>query len=215
MTGQPPCKYAQAAAIVRAQVADGTRRPRQPTPSGAQLARLTGFSVLTCRNGLKALIAEGILTRSPSPAARPRVAASGGLGAQDAVGGLPRALADRRRANGLTQRGLSALAGYSVTTIGHAKTGRLWRSRDFWEKADFAPDTGDLTRLYDAYRANAIGPAGQGTGRAGHQGRRPAACGPRLPCPALVRRDRRHRRPPGIPGPVTESKGALPSDQND
>ena len=72
-------KYTQVAAIVRAQVADGTLRPGQPAPSGAQLARLTGFCPVTCRRALRALIAEGTLTRgvavrrpcSPPPPRRP------------------------------------------------------------------------------------------------------------------------------------------------
>ena len=45
MTTAP--RYVQVAAIVRAQVADGTLEPGQAAPSGAQLARLTGFSPLT------------------------------------------------------------------------------------------------------------------------------------------------------------------------
>ena len=124
MTGLPVHKYAQAAAIVRAQVTDGTLKPGQPAPSGAQLARLTGFSTLTCRKALRALITQGVLTPGPSPAARPRVAVPGGPRPGDAAAAVPRA-GRARRANGLTQPGLSALTGYSVTTIGHAETSRL------------------------------------------------------------------------------------------
>ena len=69
----PAPKYVQVAALVRAQVADGTLRPGEAAPSGAQLARLAGFSVLTCRNGLRSLIREGVLSPGASPAARPRV----------------------------------------------------------------------------------------------------------------------------------------------
>jgi len=156
-------KYAQAAAIVRAQVADGTLRPGQPAPSGAQLARLTGFSPHTCSKALRALITEGTLTRGVSPGARPRVAAAPGPGprADDPARALSRALAALRRQAGLSQPDLAALAGYWVTTVGHAETGRLWQSRAFWEKADIllAAD-GELTRRYDAYRAAAAGPAG-------------------------------------------------------
>jgi DNA-binding GntR family transcriptional regulator len=68
----PAPKYAQVAALVRAQVADGTLRPGEAAPSGTQLARLTGFSVLTCRKGLRLLIREGVLSPGSSPAARPR-----------------------------------------------------------------------------------------------------------------------------------------------
>jgi DNA-binding transcriptional regulator YhcF (GntR family) len=152
-------KHAQAAALVRAQVTDGTLRPGQTAPSGAQLARLTGFSVLTCRKALRTLVTDGTLTRGVSPHARPRVTASTPQHADDAARALSRALAAMRRAAGLTQPDLAALTGYSVTTIGHAETGRLWQSRSFWEKADLmlAAD-GELTRRCDAYHA-AAGPA--------------------------------------------------------
>jgi hypothetical protein len=141
-------KYAQAAAIVRAQVADGTLKPGQPAPSGAALARLTGFSTLTCRRALRDLLTEGTLVPGPSRNARPRVAARGKPGAGDAAA-LSRALA-----------ALAALTGYSTTTVGHAETGRRWQSRAFWEKADLilAAD-GELTRRHDTYRAGLAGPA--------------------------------------------------------
>jgi hypothetical protein len=49
--------------------------------------------------------------------------------------------------------------GYSVTTIGHAETGRLWQARAFWEQADAVLAAGgELTRLHDAYRAETAGP---------------------------------------------------------
>jgi DNA-binding transcriptional MocR family regulator len=153
-------KYAQAAALVRAQVTDGTLRPGQAAPSAAQLARLTGFSPLTCRRALRDLVTDGTLTRGVSPRARPRVAAPAPPRPGDAAGTLSRALAALRRAAGLTQPELAALTGYSVTTVGHAETGRLWQSRAFWEKADLMlAAEGELTRRYDAYRASAAGPA--------------------------------------------------------
>jgi hypothetical protein len=37
---------------------------------------------------------------------------------------------------GLTQPQLAAVTGMSVTSIGHAETGRLWQSRRFWELGD-------------------------------------------------------------------------------
>ena len=151
-------KHAQAAALVRAQVADGTLKPGQAAPSGAQLARLTGFSVLTCRRALRDLVTDGTLTRGVSPHARPRVTAPAPQRAGDPAGALSRALAALRRAAGLTQPELAALTGYSVTTVGHAETGRLWQARVFWEKADLAlAADGELTRRYDAYRAAAPG----------------------------------------------------------
>ena len=154
-------KYAQAAALVRAQVADGTLKPGQAAPSGAALARLTGFSVLTCRRALRSLLAEGTLAPGASRNARPRVAAPAKPGDGDAVAALSRALAALRRAAGLTQPALAALTGYSVTTVGHAETGRLWQARAFWEKADIVlAASGELTRHHDAYRAGLAGPAG-------------------------------------------------------
>src|SRR3984893_6381542 len=154
MTRLPARKYEQAAAIVRAQIADGTLKSGQPAPSGDALARLTGFSTLTCRKALRTLVTEGTLSSGPSPAARPRVAVPGGPRPGDAARRLSRALAALRRMTGLTQPALSALPGYSATAIGHAETGRLWQSREFWEKADLAlAASGELTSLYDAYRA--------------------------------------------------------------
>jgi DNA-binding transcriptional regulator YhcF (GntR family) len=161
VTGGP--RHAQAAALVRTQVADGTLKPGQAAPSGAQLARLTGFCPITCRKALRALIADGTLVRGVSPNARPRVAVHAAAAPRDsdAARALSRALAALRRAAGLSQPALAALTGYSVTTVGHAETGRLWQARAFWEKADLmlAAD-GELTRRYDAYRAAAADPAG-------------------------------------------------------
>lgn len=171
----PALKYAQAAALVRAQVTDGTLKPGQAAPSGAQLARLTGFAPLTCRRALMLLIAEGVLVPGTSPAARPRVAAPDGAGS-GAAGMLPRALAARRHAAGLRQPDLAALTGYSVTSIGHAETGRLWQSRAFWEKTDLALAAGgQLVALFDACRAGGTAP---GT---------PAAPAPEPPAPAVAR----------------------------
>ena len=152
-------RYAQAAAMVRAQVADGTLRPGQAAPSGAQLARLTGFCPITCRRALRALVADGTLVRGASANARPRVAAAAPQRAGDAARALSGALAALRRAAGLTQPGLAALAGYSVTTVGHAETGRLWQARAFWEKTDLIlAAEGELTRRHDAYSAGLAGP---------------------------------------------------------
>jgi hypothetical protein len=147
----------QAAAIVRAQVTDGTLRPGQAAPSGASLASFTGYCTLTCRKALRVLVREGVLMPGPTPAARLRVTTlPGDESSRDSAGTLSRTLAAARRASGLTQPALSALTGYSVTAIGHAETGRLWQSRQFWEKTDLALAAGGgLTRLYDAYRAEA------------------------------------------------------------
>ena len=150
-----PRRYAQAAAIVRDRITAGTLRPGEPAPSGAELARITGYAPLTCRRALRALIADGTLTAGPSPNARPRVAAPGRpVPAADAARALSAGLAARRHAADLTQTQLAALAGRSVTTVGHAETGRTWQARQFWENCDKALNArGALLRLHDAYRA--------------------------------------------------------------
>jgi transcriptional regulator with XRE-family HTH domain len=151
-------KYARVAEAVRAQIADGTLRPGQPAPSGAALSRLTGFSTLTCRKALRVLIADGALIPGPSRNARPRVAGPPQPPTERDLAAAARALAvglaGRRRANGLTQPELAGRVGVSVTTVGHAETGRLWQSRRFWERADAVLGTdGALLTLHDAYRA--------------------------------------------------------------
>jgi hypothetical protein len=150
-------KYARVAAAVRGQIADGTLRPGEPAPSGAALSRVTGYSTLTCRKALRQLVADGVLTPGPSRNARPRVAGPPQLPAERDLASAARALATglaaRRRANGLTQPGLARRVGVSVTTVGHAETGRLWQSRQFWERADAVLGAGgDLLGLHDAYR---------------------------------------------------------------
>jgi DNA-binding transcriptional regulator YhcF (GntR family)/DNA-binding XRE family transcriptional regulator len=151
-------KYLRVAAVIRRQIADGSLRPGQPAPSGAELSRAFGFSTLTCRKALRALIAEGLLVPGPSPNARPRVADPQAPDLErdlaHAARALSAGLAGRRHAAGLTQAELAELAGVSVTTVGHAETGRTWQSRRFWERADTAlRAAGDLLRLHDAYRA--------------------------------------------------------------
>jgi transcriptional regulator with XRE-family HTH domain len=159
-------KYRRVAAVIRRQIADGTLRPGQPAPSGAELSRVFGFSTLTCRKALRALIADGLLVPGPSPNARPRVAdphaPDPDRDLTDAARALSAGLAARRHAAGLTQAELAALAGVSVTTVGHAETGRTWQSRRFWERADAAlRAAGDLLRLHDAYRAASSPQQGQ------------------------------------------------------
>jgi len=150
-------KWARVAAAVRAQVADGTLRPGQPAPSGAALSRVTGYSTLTCRRALRALVADGVLVAGPSRNARPRVAGGAAPRAERDLAAAARALsaglAARRRAAGLTQPELARHAVVSVTTVGHAETGRLWQSRRFWDRVDAVLGAhGDLLRLHDAYR---------------------------------------------------------------
>jgi DNA-binding transcriptional regulator YhcF (GntR family) len=169
-------KWARVAAAVRGQIADGTLRPGQPAPSGAALSRMSGYSTLTCRRALRALVADGVLVVGPSRNARPRVAGGAQPRAERDLAAAARALsaglAARRRATGLTQPGLAAHACVSVTTVGHAETGRLWQSRRFWERVDAVLGAhGDLLRLHDAYReAAAAGADGGGDGAAGAAG---------------------------------------------
>jgi DNA-binding transcriptional regulator YhcF (GntR family) len=149
-------KYKRVAAVIRGQIADGTLPPGAPAPSGAALARATGYSSLTCRRALRDLIADGTLAPGASRNARPRVpvASRDDQALARARRALSRALAGHRRAAGLTQPQLAGLIGLSVTTVGHAETGRTWQARPFWELADKALNAdGEILRLHDAYRA--------------------------------------------------------------
>jgi GntR family transcriptional regulator len=155
----PVRKRDQAADLVRARIADGSLKPGMTAPTGEQLARETGFHVLTCRAALRILLDEGALTRV-SRNGRSRVAdpdaPAGGADAE-----LSRELAGRRRHAGLTQQQLADKVGFSVTTVGHAETGRVWQSRAFWDAADLALDAhGSMLARYDAWKAlPAVAPA--------------------------------------------------------
>jgi hypothetical protein len=173
--GKDMPKYARVAEAVRAQIADGTLRPGQPAPSGAALSRVTGYSTLTCRKALRVLIADGALIPGPSRNARPRVAGPPQLPVERDLAAAARALAaglaGRRRANGLTQPELAGRIGVSVTTVGHAETGRLWQSRQFWDRADAILGAGGgLLRLHDAYRTAAASGATDTPGAPGTAG---------------------------------------------
>ena len=152
-------KYQQVAARIRAQIADGTLSPGESVPSGAALSRVTGYSALTCRKALRTLIRQGVLVAGPSENARPRVpsrSASGSKAIPDARHSLSTSLATLRRAAGLSQPQLAEIVGVSVTTVGHAETGRLWQSRRFWERADKGLNAnGNLLALHDTFRAEA------------------------------------------------------------
>jgi len=149
----------QVSADIRARIADGTLLPGQPAPSGAALAHATGYSDLTCRKALRTLIRDGVLVPGPSRNARPRVPArtSSERTVADAARILSESLAAWRRAAGLTQVQLAKMVGVSVTSLGHAETGRLWQARRFWERADrqLCAD-GKLLVLHDAYLAAVI-----------------------------------------------------------
>lgn len=154
-------KYERVAASVRTRIADGALRPGEPAPSAAALARTTGVGVLTCRRAIRTLIEEGTLAPGLSRNARPRVPVSASTPPErslaDADRALSASLAARRRAFGLTQVQFAAALGVSVTTVGHAETGRLWQSRRFWETADSVLDAhGDLLRLHDVHRTATV-----------------------------------------------------------
>jgi DNA-binding transcriptional regulator YhcF (GntR family) len=153
-------KYVQVAESIRAQIANGALAPGAPAPSGAALARATGYSTLTCRRALQNLVKQGVLVPGASRSARPLVPRPASADEQtrtDAARALSGTLAGCRHAVGLTQPQLAEKTGVSITTIGHAETGRLWQSRRFWEAADEAVNAGGkLLRLHDAYRAAAV-----------------------------------------------------------
>jgi DNA-binding FadR family transcriptional regulator len=148
-------RYEQAAAIVRDRIKAGALQAGQPAPSGADLRRATGFSPLTCRRALRELVKAGVLVPGHSPSAWLRVPGPDDQSAvAEAARALSAGLAGRRLAAGLTQAELAARIGRAVTSVGHAETGRLWQSSQFWELADKALDAGgELVRLHDAYRA--------------------------------------------------------------
>jgi GntR family transcriptional regulator len=142
-------KSDQVAAMIRGRIADGSLRAGMYAPSGRELAKETGFADLTCRKGLRQLLREGVLMQM-ARSTRYRVA-----GAPPADGlELSHELAERRHAAGLSQPELAGEVGRSVTTVGHAETGRLWQSRLFWQRADLALKAdGALLARYDAWRA--------------------------------------------------------------
>ena len=141
-------KSDQVAGMIRARIADGSLRAGMYAPSGAELAKETGFANVTCRRGLRLLLRQGVLMQM-ARSTRYRVA-----GAPPADGlELSHALARWRSAAGFTQRELASAVGRSVTTVGHAETGRLWQSRGFWQRADLALGAdGALLARYDAWR---------------------------------------------------------------
>lgn len=143
-------------ALVRDMIADGTLLPGAPVPAGTELARKTGYCPRTCRKALGKLLADETLTRGASPTARLRVAtAGGGTSAAAPRAPLSAALAARRHAAGLLQPELAEVLGVSVTTVGHAETGRLWQARDFWVRADRELG-GGLLRMYDEHQAGGL-----------------------------------------------------------
>jgi DNA-binding CsgD family transcriptional regulator len=166
-------KYQVVADFVRARVDDGTLKPGRPAPSGAELSRVLGYSVATCRHGLDVLVADGTLASGVTPLARLRVAAGpGAVPAIDsldaAAGALSAGLSGARRAAGLTQPDLAGRLSVSVTSVGHAETKRLWHGRGFWEAADAALGTrGTLAALHDVYLHARAAAAGEPAGRAG------------------------------------------------
>lgn len=72
-------KYQQVAAVIRDQIADGGLPPGTSAPSGAALARATGYSVLTCRHALRTLIEDGTLAPGASRHARRIAVRPGGI----------------------------------------------------------------------------------------------------------------------------------------
>jgi DNA-binding transcriptional MocR family regulator len=108
-------KYQRVAASIRAQIADGMLQPGEPAPSGAALARATGYSTLTCRKALDKLINDGALVPGTSPGARPRVPARAPTRGERTLASTARALSEslaaRRRGARLTQPQLAEVLG--------------------------------------------------------------------------------------------------------
>lgn len=147
-----PFKRDAVARLVREKIADGTLKPGGAVPSAVALATEIGCHVATARTALRSLLADGTLTHGASPTARLRVATGGGTGRVAPRAPLSAALAARRHAAGLLQPELAELLEVSLTTVGHAETGRLWQARDFWVRADRELG-GGLLRMYDQHQA--------------------------------------------------------------
>jgi hypothetical protein len=169
-----PYKREVVAELVRTQIAEGKLRPGSRL-SGAKLARETGYSVLICRVALRILVSDGTLVPGVSSGALPRVpkAPPSGVTAEALRRRLSRSLRALRDATGMSQAELAGKLEVSVTTIGHAETGRLWHSRGFWEQAQELLG-GDLLRTWDDYQA-ALLTAGREPAAAGRAEAAPSA----------------------------------------
>jgi DNA-binding XRE family transcriptional regulator len=143
---------------VRGLIEDGTLGAGSPAPSGAELARISGYSVFTCRAALADLLADGTLRPGLTGMARLRVPRRGaGHADTEALrAALSRTLASLRHAAQMTQPDLAAKLGVGLTAVSHAETGRIWQSREFWEQAD-ALLGGDLLRTFGEFEAAAHG----------------------------------------------------------
>jgi transcriptional regulator with XRE-family HTH domain len=159
------------AEFVQGQIDDGELKPGHVAPSGDELHRITGHSPSACREALRLLVEMGVLVPGASPRCRPRVPGDPQAAqlpeTDDAARELSAALAGRRHAAGLTQPELATLTKVSVTTIGHAETGRLWQGRRFWKSVDeWLSADGELLALHDAYQyARTVSLSGTGAGR--------------------------------------------------
>ena len=182
-----PLKRDLVVGMVREMIADGSLKPGSRVPSAAELARKTGYTTGTCASGLRVLLAGGTITRGVSPTARLWVPRPGEAGDADALRvSLSRALAARRRAAGMTQPELAVKLDVSVTTVGHAETGRLWQARDFWRRADALLDGfGDLLRMFDDFRASRNAATAAEPGDTPPPGE-PAPAGPVLPSSVTI-----------------------------
>lgn len=174
-------------ALVRDMIADGTLLPGAPVPPATELAVKAGCCARTCRAALRRLLKDGTLTQGPSPTARLRVAIDGTGRAAVRVP-LSSALAALRHSAGLTQPELATLAGVTVTTVGHAETGRVWQARHFWERADrVLGATGVLLRLYDERQAGGAAVAPEEASQA--EPEEPAPVAPVLPASVTITPD--------------------------
>lgn len=151
MAKAPPPKVLLVADAVRKMIANGTLGPGDFTPAASALAAVTGACVAYCERALRLLVTDGTLVRPASRAGRPRV--PGGDGPGPAERAMLEALGEARRAAGLTQEELAALAGLSADTVSRAEKGRGPLSAATWAKLDKALDAGgDLTRVHERVR---------------------------------------------------------------
>jgi DNA-binding transcriptional MocR family regulator len=156
-------RWPEVARVVTEMIASGKLAPGATAPSATFLEDMTGVHRSTCRRALLRLVRDGVLDPPASRSGMPRVPGGGGPGPAERA--LSAMLARTRRAIGLTQEQLALAAGLSVTTVGHAETGRLYHTPATWARLDAALGAeGRLVRAHAAWQAglDICGPQGLG-----------------------------------------------------
>jgi DNA-binding XRE family transcriptional regulator len=150
--------WPDAAKVIRGMIEDGTLKPGDIVPSPKALAAAAGRSPYVYRRALAQLARDGELEPPVSRTGRCRVPGGEG-GPSRAERDLSVALAEARRATGLTQAQFAKRAGLSTTTVHHAETGRLRnQTPQVWARLDVtAGAQGRLIRMHAEWQASGAG----------------------------------------------------------